>query len=350
MKLGILGMPLSGKTTVFELLAETRIDNRNQKKANLAMVRIPDKRIDHLSSVYKPKKTTYAQLEIVDIPGINESERKSSGMFLDNVRKADALLLIVRGFADVSGLAADPMGDMENLSYELLLSDLDLIEKRIQRINDSKKKNTMLEELELLNQLRAALSDELPLSSVELGPEEQKALSSYQFLTLKPMLVCLNLSDEHLNSGAYPGREAVTAYCTERGIPLVELSANIEQEISELPAEERKEFLSDLGLEESGLSRIARGLYERLQLLSFFTVGEDEVRAWTIYRGTIAKHAAGKIHSDIERGFIRAEVFSYGDFTAWGTVAALKEKGLFRLEGKEYVILDGDIVHFRFNI
>jgi GTP-binding protein YchF len=351
MQLGIIGAPLAGKTTVFELLSETELALRGGQKANLATIRIPDQRIDHLSAVYKPKKTTYAQLEIVDIPGISDSDRKSGNVFLENVRKADALLLVIRGFSDLSGLESTPLSDLENLSYELLLSDLDLIEKRLERIAASKKKNTLQEELTLLTRLKEALTAEQPLSSVEMSPEEQKELSSYQFLTMKPLLVCLNLSEAYLAAGAYPGREEVFAYCAVHALPVVELSADMEKEITTLPAEEREEFLKELGLKESGLTRVARGLYERLALLSFFTVGEDEVRAWTIHQDTPAKNAAGKIHSDIERGFIRAEVFAYDDFVAQASsVAALKEKGLLRLEGKEYIIRDGDIVHFRFNI
>ena len=350
MQLGIIGMPFSGKTTVFELLTEIEVSNKNQTKANIAMVKIPDQRINDLSQVFHPKKTTYAQLELVDIPGINESDRKSSNLFLDAVRKADALLQVVRAFSDSTGLSPEPLKEIENTQYELLLSDLDLIEKRIDRINGSKKKNTMLEELDLLEKLKAALTDELPLSSLSLSEDEQKALSSYQFLTLKPLLVCINVSDEALQSREYINKSAVWEYCSSHGLPMVELSASIEKEIAELPPAEKAEFFNDLGIQESGLIRVARGLYERLNLISFFTVGEDEVRAWTIHKGTIAKNAAGKIHSDIERGFIRAEVFTYQEFADLGSVNALKEKGLFRLEGKEYLVQDGDIVHFRFNI
>ena len=350
MQLGIIGMPFSGKTTVFELLTETKIGNKNQTKANIAMVKIPDRRIDRLSRFYRPKKTTYAQLELVDIPGINEADRKSSNLFLDAVRRADALLQVVRVFSDSTGLSLAPLQEIENIAYELLLSDLDLIEKRIERINEGKKKGHALEELDLLEKLKATISEELPLSSVALSEAEQKMLSNYQFLTLKPLLVCLNLSDDALQSGDYVDKTAILEYCSSRGLPMVELSAGIEKEISELLPEEKEEFLKDLGLNSSGLERVARGLYEKLNLISFFTVGDDEVRAWTIHKGTIAKHAAGKVHSDMERGFIRAEVFSYQDFTELGSVNAIKEKGLFRLEGKEYIVQDGDVVHIRFNI
>jgi len=354
MQLGLIGMPMVGKTTVFELLTESNVKNSAQGKPNMAMARIPDERIDFLSSRFKPKKTTYAQLELIDIPGLMPGAEKSANVFLDQVRKADALLHVVRLFDNPAVPyvydTIDPIRDIESIKYELLLSDLDLLEKRIERINANKKKNQMLDELRLLERLRDALSEEKPLSSVQISESEQAIMGTYQFLSAKPMMICLNLSEDDINDSNYEFRDQVHEYAAGMGVPVVEISASIEREIAELNPEEKEAFLQDLGITETGLNKITRMMYRRLGLISFFTVGEDEVKAWTIEDGTSAKKAAGKIHSDIERGFIRAEVVEYEDFKNLGSMAAVKEKGLFRLEGKEYVVKDGDIVHFRFNV
>lgn len=349
MQLGIIGMPMVGKTTIFELLTENTGKTNSAGKANTAMARVPDHRIDKLSNYFKPQKTTYAQLEIVDIPGLIPGGEKSSTVFLDSIRRADALLQVVKLFDD--GLSEiNPIKDIENINYELLLADLDLIEKRIQRINDNKKKNTMMKELEFLNKLKDALENETHLSSIVLDEEEEELMRNYQFLTTKPMLICLNLPEDALLERNYEGRDKLMAYLKEMGLNVVEVSANIEKEISELDGEERAMFMEEMGLEESGVVRIARSIYASLGLISFFTTGEDEVKAWTITSGTPARKAAGKIHSDIERGFIRAEVVHYSDFETYGSMNALKEKGLSRLEGKEYIVKDGDMIHFRFNV
>jgi GTP-binding protein YchF len=354
MQLGIIGLPMVGKTTIFELLTEGRHKGGSASKANSAIARIPDYRIDYLSELYKPKKTTYAQLEVVDIPGLAPGNEKGASIFLDAVRQADALLHVVRVFEDelvpMVSEKIDPIEDIELISYELLLADLDLIDKRIQRINSGKRKPQAEKELGLLARLREALENQLPITNVELNEEEQTIMKSYQFLTNKPLLVCLNLSEADLVSGRYPGREQVQEYSQRYGIPIVELSASIERDIAELEEEERGLFMQEAGIDEPGLVKVSRSMYERLGLISFFTVGEDEVKAWTIEKGTIARKAAGKIHSDIERGFIRAEVVEFQDLKEKGSMAAVKEHGLFRLEGKEYIIKDGDIVHFRFNI
>ncbi|MGI6435912.1 MAG: redox-regulated ATPase YchF [Syntrophomonadaceae bacterium] len=354
MQLGIIGLPLVGKTTIFELMTESKVKTPGVGKANTAMARVPDYRVDWLSALYKPKKTTYAQLELVDIPGLSPGSEKAAVVFLDAVRKADALLHVVRIFTDENvpylGDAINPLGDIENIHYELLLADLGLVERRIQRIEASKKKKGQEKELALLSKLQQALENEQALSNVELDGEEEELLLSYQFLTSKPLLVCLNIGEDHLMQGTYPGKDKVVAYLHSHQLPYVEVSASIERDIAELDGDERQEFMHELGLQESGMVRVARTVYESLDLLSFFTVGEDEVKAWTIDSGCSARKAAGKIHSDIERGFIRAEVVAFQDLYTLGTMAAVKEKGLFRLEGKEYQVLDGDIIHFRFNV
>lgn len=354
MQLGIIGMPLVGKTTIFELLTESKEKVASSAKTNAGMARVPDARIDYLSGMFKPKKTTYAQLEILDIPGLVPGAEKAAGVFLEAVRQADALLHVVRIFDDssiptLSG-EINPLKDIETINYELLLADLDLIEKRIDRINSNKKKNQMLGELALLERLKEALEDEKPLSSVEISQEEQELLVNYRFLTTKPLLIALNVSETDLISKDYQQREEIIKFSQENMMPILEISAGIEREIAELDGEEKEIFMAEAGIEEAGIVKICRSMYHRLGLISFFTVGEDEVKAWTIEQGNVARKAAGKIHSDIERGFIRAEVVEYQNLKELGSMAAVKEKGLFRLEGKEYLVKDGDIIHFRFNV
>lgn len=353
MQLGIIGMPLVGKTTLFELLTEAR-EHGSQNRSNMAMARVPDSRIDYLSNMYHPRKTTYAQLEIVDIPGLVPGADKGSVMFLESVRKADALLHVVRVFDSDSvpsfNNEVNPINDIEIIKYELLLADLDLVEKRIERINASKKKNQLQEELDLLERLHENLSNEIPLSSLDFTETEEALMSSFQFLTLKPVLLCLNVGEDDLAQKEYPKRQEILEYAADSQYPVVEVSASLEREIAELESEEKDIFMEEMGIEESGLVKIARSMYARLNLISFFTVGEDEVKAWTIEAGTTARKAAGKIHSDIERGFIRAEVVEYEDLKRFNGMAGVKENGLFRLEGKEYIVKDGDIVHFRFNV
>ncbi len=347
-------MPVVGKTTIFELLTDTRERISGAGKTNTAIARVPDERIDFLSARFKPKKTTYAQLELVDIPGLVPGAEKSAHVFLDAVRKSDALLHVVRlfdsGNAPFIYDSINPLRDIETVSYELLLSDLDLIEKRIERINANKKKNQMLAELQLLERLRDSLSDEVPIGSIDFSDEEMAIINNYQFLSGKPMLLCINLPESEISNSFYPFRDEIYQYAERTQTPVVEISASIEREIADLDPEEKQAFLEDLGIKETGLHKICRIMYQRLGLISFFTVGEDEVKAWTIENGTNARKAAGKIHSDIERGFIRAEVVEYEDYKTLGSIPAVKEKGLFRLEGKEYLVKDGEIIHFRFNV
>lgn len=352
MQLGIIGLPLVGKTTVFELLTASASKSVNAARANLGMAKIPDARIDYLSGLYKPKKTTFAQLEVVDIPGLNPGAEKTASVFLDSVRKADALLHVVRVFASDSVMdnTINPIKDIETINYELLLADLDLIEKRIERISSNKKKNNFLSELALLERLKQALENEIPLAAVELSEAEEEMLTAYQFLTTKPLLICLNISEEDLVKKEYEFRNEVLDFSSQHNLPVVEISAGIERDLAELEGEEKEAFMQELGIDESGIVKISQSMYRRLGLISFFTVGEDEVKAWTIEEGTTARKAAGKIHSDIERGFIRAEVVEYEDLKSLGSMNAVKEKGLFRLEGKEYIVKDGNIVHFRFNV
>lgn len=352
MQIGLIGLPQVGKTTLFELMTGVR-DRGVVGKASTGMARVPDSRIDKLSQMYKPKKTTYAQIEVIDIPGLIPSSDKGASTFLAAVRDADALVHVVRAFNSeevphVEG-SIDPVRDVELIEYELLLADLDLVEKRIQRIKDGKKvKPEQIHEIELLERIRSGLETEKRLSELDLTEAEWQSLTAYQFLTDKPLVLAVNVNEDALSD--YTGRDELIAYTTARSIPMVEISARIEAELAELSLEEREVFMQDLGLTEPGLDRIMRSLYHRLGLISFFTVGEDEVRAWTITEGTNARKASGKIHSDLERGFIRAEVIASHDLLRLGSMSKARDEGLVRLEGKEFTVHDGDIMHVRFNV
>ncbi len=347
----MIGLPQSGKTSLFQLLTE-RSSPQAALKTERVMVRIPDKRVDFLSNLYRPRKVTYAQVEIADVPGLVPGSEKEAAVFLQAVRDADALIYVVRAFFDetvphIQG-KVDPVRDIELIDYELLIADLDLVEKRIERIQQGKKKNER--ELAWLCRVRRSLEEEMPLSKQSFLPEEEPFLKTYQFLTSKPVLVVLNVGDKDLQETANPFLKEVQDYVASRNVPVLAISAKLEAEIAELEDEERKIFLEDLGVEEPGIVRLAQAAYKLLGLISFFTVGEDEVKAWTIAEGTTARKAAGKIHSDMERGFIRAEVVKFSDLYECGNMARVREKGLFRLEGKDYVVQDGDIIHFRFNV
>lgn len=354
MQLGLIGLPLVGKTALFELLTENRNQGTGQGRANLATVRIPDWRIDFLSELYQPQKTAYAQLEVIDIPGLVPGSEKGSSSFLNAVREADALIHVVRAFEveefpHVEG-SIDALRDIELINYELLLADLDLVERRIERIKTGKKPKQHQEELDLLERLAGVLGDEMPIASLKLNDEEDIMLRSFQFLTMKPMMLVVNVEEEHVRDGRFSGREEVLEFAEERDIPVLTISARLEGEIAELEGEEKQLFMQELGIEEPGIIRLARAAYRLLGLISFFTVGDDEVKAWTISEGLPARQAAGKIHSDIERGFIRAEVVNFNDLYTYGSMARVREEGLFRLEGKDYPVQDGEIVHFRFNV
>ncbi|AQS59577.1 redox-regulated ATPase YchF [Desulforamulus ferrireducens] len=359
---GIIGLPLVGKTTIFNLLtnSEQEISNFLSGKTETitASAKVPDKRIDFLANMYKPRKTTYAQIQFSEVPGLvrGASEGKGVGnQFLSAIRNADLLVHVVRAFKnqDVPHVEDDinPLRDIETIAVEILLADMDLVEKRIERIQSGKKitkENAF--ELEVLKKCLAALEEESPISQLGLSEEEKHTLRNYAFLTEKPMMLVINIDEDQFKAGTYPGKEEVEKYAASKGIAVLEICGRMEMEISQLPEEDRALFMEDLGISEPGIDRLARTVYDYLGLISFLTAGEDEVRAWTIKKGTDAKKAAGKIHSDIERGFIRAEVVAFDDLVEAGSMAKVKEKGLFRLEGKEYIVQDGDIINFRFNV
>ncbi len=359
---GIIGLPLTGKTTLFNLLtgshAETSDFFSGKTATNSGHASVPDQRVDYLSEMFHPKKTTYAQVEVIDVPGLVRGSSKGQGSgneFLAAVRATDLLAHIVRAFANDDILHAedsiDIMRDIATIDSELLFADLQLIETRLSRISQGNKKKLEhpLEET-TLNKCLDFLMEEKPLKLIELSEEEQESVKHITFLTDKPMLIVINIDEDQLAADDYPQKKAVAAYCAEQGYQLLNVCAKTEQEIAELPEEDREMFMEELHISEPGISRIAQAIYCQLGLISFLTAGEDEVRAWTILRDLPAKKAAGKIHSDIERGFIRAETVAFADLKSCGSMAAAREKGCFRLEGKEYPVQDGDIINFRFNV
>ncbi|MCR4441673.1 MAG: redox-regulated ATPase YchF [Peptococcaceae bacterium] len=361
MKIGLVGLPLTGKTTLFNLLTSSRAETgtfSGKTGTNVGVARVPDRRVDFLSKLYKPKKTTYAQIEFVDIAGLlvtQEGQKSGAAKFLNDVRACDALVHVLRAFRsrDVVHVAGtlNPARDLETVETELLFADLELVEKRIERIKSGKKitkENAV--ELELLRKCYAVLETGVSMREAALSIEDKLALRNYAFLTEKPRLAVVNLDEEQFKVKEYPQKDELAGLCREKNIPLLEVCAGMELEINELPEEDKRVFMDDLGINQTGIEMLAQAVYELMGLISFFTVGEDEVKAWTIARGLSAREAAGKIHSDLERGFIRAEVVKYSDLAELGTMARVKEKGLFRLEGKDYRVADGDIMHIRFNV
>jgi len=352
---GVIGLPMVGKTTFFNLLTGSQLQTSaffsGKTAVSTGHARIPDARVDYLANIFKPKKIIYAQLEIIDVPGL----RRGGNEFLAAVRDCDALAHIVRGFQDDDiphvGDSLDIIRDIAAIDMELLFADLQMIETRLNRIRGGQKKKpeNPLEEA-ALEKCQALLMEEKPLKLFKPTEEEQEALKHITFLTNKPLLIVVNLDEEQFSSGQWPQKQQVEDYCTAQGYALMAVCARMEEEISRLPNEERGLFLEELGVQESGVSRLARALYRQLGLASFLTTGEDEVKAWTIRQGLPAKQAAGKIHSDIERGFIRAETVAFAHLKEGGSMAAVREKGRFRLEGKEYPVQDGDIINFRFNV
>ena len=352
---GIIGRPSVGKTELFNLLT----GRASQGEITTGTAAIPDVRLDFLARIYNPKKVTHAGIEMVDIPGLNLSDRNTNNTqrkFLEAVRKVDALVHVVRAFADesvwhVDG-RVDVKRDLDIINTELIFHDLELVETRIERIEEMRKKGLRDNEAELaaLLKCREVLEDEKPLDMGVFSEHERENLRHIEFLTSKPVIIALNVDADQLETLDYPGRADVFSWAEAMGHKVFEIAVELEKEIKELEAEEQEAFLLALGIEEPSMAKLARAVYSRLGLISFLTVGKDEVRAWTIREGTKAKQAAGKVHTDIERGFIRAEVISFEDFSACGTEKTAKEKGLYRLEGKDYQVRDGDIINFRFNV
>ncbi|MGH7339875.1 MAG: redox-regulated ATPase YchF [Candidatus Rokuibacteriota bacterium] len=357
MKIGLIGLPKSGKTTLFNLLtganvATSRYDT-GRAELHTGVARVPDPRVDRLSDLFKPKKTTFATFEVVDLAGIAKGER--SGLDTREFRDADALLHVVRAFADPALPAPDPRRDIEDLETELILADLEVVERRLVRLEASiKKRRTDVEvkEQEILRRLQPELENEHALRTVDISVDDAKAIRGFTFLSQKPILHCVNLDEKSVGDGGDVvqrfGLEPVAARPHTR---VGWVSAVIEAEVAQLAGDEQAAFLADLGLAEPALRRLLQDCYALLGLVSFFTVGDDEVRAWPIPEGTRAQDAAGTVHSDIARGFIRAEVNTYDELIAVnGSFPDLRAKGQLRLEGKDYLVRDGEICHFRFNV
>ncbi len=343
MKIGIAGLPKSGKTTLMRLLTQARGDAPLKASTQaVGVMEIPDPRVDWLSQLYQPKRTIYARMEVEDIQPHKGQELLNAG------KNLDALIVVVGAFMEVDSASA--LSVVADLETEFFVADLASVEGRLERLRSNKAKPVSQAELPFLEKCREALDNDVPLRKVEFEMHEKDFLVNFAFFTAKPVIVAVNVSETSLESKDYAGRQDLEVKASQMDYPVVVFSGEVEPEIAALPEADRLAFLKEYGLDETGVSRIAKASYWCLGLISFFTVGDDEVRAWTVIRGTNAKGAAGKIHTDLEKGFIRAEVAAYDDLREHGSMKACKEKGLVRLEGKEYVVEDGDILNIRFNV
>lgn len=363
MKIGIVGLPNVGKSTMFNAITNAGAECANYPfctiEPNVGVVPVPDERLDALTKMYNPVKTTHAVIEFVDIAGLVKGASKGEGLgnkFLSHIREVDSIVEVVRCFEDpnivhVDG-SIDPLRDIETINLELIFADIETVDKRLDRARKQLKADKKVQvEIDLFEKIKKTLEEGKSARTLELNDDEKELLKDTYLLTLKPILYIANVSEDGLeNAENNPYVLKVKEYAKNENASVIPLCVKIEEELSGLEPDDKKEMLEALGLAESGLDKVIKASYDLLGLMSFLTAGEPEVRAWTIKKGTKAPQAAGKIHSDIERGFIRAEVVSYDDLMREGSMNAVREKGLLRSEGKEYIMQDGDIVLFRFNV
>ena len=363
MKLGIVGLPNVGKSTMFNSITKAGAECANYPfctiEPNVGVVPVPDERLDVLTKMYNPQKTTHAVVEFVDIAGLVKGASKGEGLgnkFLSHIRETDAIVEVVRCFEDsnvvhVDG-SVDPIRDIETINLELIFADIETVNKRLEKAKKNLKADKKYqEEINLLEKIKQSLENGISARALDFSEEEQALVKEMFLLTTKPILYIANISEEQIeNAENDPLVLKVKEYAAKEKAEVIPLCVKIEEELSGLEDEDKKEMLEALGLEESGLDKVIKKSYDLLGLMSFLTAGEPEVRAWTIKKGTKAPQAAGKIHSDIERGFIKADVVSYDDLINAGSMVTAREKGLVRSEGKEYIMQDGDIVLFKFNV
>ncbi|MBN2525344.1 MAG: redox-regulated ATPase YchF [Deltaproteobacteria bacterium] len=342
MKIGIVGFSGSGKTTLFNALTGQDVPVGFGNKVNLGTIKVPDERVDRLAEIHHPKKITYAEIMFADVPG-GKGATSLDSQTLGKIREMDALAQVVRGFDEGAG-TPDPVSEILGFESELILSDMGVVEKRVEKLTKDRSDPKLLE---LLERCGACLEEEKPLRTLEFSQLEIKMLSGFTFLSAKPILFVLSLP-EGADATVLP--DDVQQLCDEKNLAIVPICTAIEAEIASLDREDQLEFLKDLGLEEPASARFIKTAYKLLNLITFLTQGPDECRAWSIRRGCNAQEAAGAIHSDLARGFIRAEVISFDDFVKTGSEAACRENGTLRVEGKEYIVKDGDICHIRFNV
>jgi ribosome-binding ATPase len=346
MKAGLVGYAQTGKTTLFNALTGQNVQTGGggKSKSNLGVIKVPDERLTHLTAIYKPRRTVHAEVLFVDVPGPRTKGSGIDGVTIQALQEMDALAVVLRGFPSLEGEAPQPARELADFEAELLLNDQVVVERRLERLA---KEHSNDRQKPVLTRCLEELEAGRPLRHLQLPVEDEREISSFAFLSRKPVLAVLNTTERDATA---PLDADLMKACQERNVQIVGVCASLEAEIAALPADEQAEFLTGLGIPEPASAKLIRAAYALLDYISFFTVGEDEVRAWTVYRGSKAPKAAGRVHSDIERGFIRAEVMAYDEFIPVANEAKMREIGKLRVEGKEYVMKDGDIVNFRFAV